>query len=426
MRTIRKLLLLSLSTIVLATGASTAASGAGGCVKDIVTAAASEAAALADGGVLAAVRSGTVVVLDEQLAATAYLHTGNPGMTLRHAAASRGLGVTYVEDRLGADAIHHVTSTGATSFVPGGEATHPALASNGSIAYAVDLERIEVRRPDGSTRIVDRPEGTSGLFSPLFRSDDEVVVVAEEAAHAEAHTHDDTLNNLWSHDLRSGAWRRLTAFSASGDEWSILRTPVLGGAGEILVIRVTGRASAEGEPRYELWEVRGAETTRLRTLPGEAFLAGMTSHGLVWNGFDGDWRLFLETPGGPRFLACGGAMVDPRLEADPDRADDEPLPVEATVAQDLTEPDGEGALGIAIGDYDGRAEATVAAALLGMPTARIVGHDEQPLAVAEERFAILIPIGPLAQPEDELDALRARFPEVKDRSWIVPVLTGQG
>src|SRR5207302_23725 len=86
---------------------------------------------------------------------------------------------------------------------------------------------------------------------------------------------DEYLSNLWRYDLRTSRWVQVTHFSGGADRWTIVRTPFLASDGSIQFVRMSGRASADRAPRYQLWRRRGNVARRLRILPGEMYLAGL-------------------------------------------------------------------------------------------------------------------------------------------------------
>ncbi|HYH28463.1 MAG TPA: hypothetical protein VEA19_06790 [Actinomycetota bacterium] len=341
--------------------------------------------------------------------------TGAPG-PVRHVARSGG-NLSYVVDLPGPDRIVVIRDGDASTMEPGGEVAHPAWSPDGRLAYSVDLARIEVVQTGGATISIGKPAGTLGVFSPVFDAAGHLFAVAEESVSGST-AHDGALDNVYSYI--GGTWSRVTSFAADAEKWSVIRTPVADGQ-RILFVREFAEAQATRQPRSELWEL-GAEGPRLvRTLDGEAFLAAVGDPGILWNvERDGEWRLVFESPGGLFDLGCGGVMVDPRSEWDPDMAPE----IEAG-SMELSSPDKDDVpsveigedMGIVVGDFYNRAEAEVWAGIIDA-AARVVDTSSAPFAVAPGVYAVAIPVAPTSDGLSELDALRARFPELEERSWI--------
>ncbi|HEX9891306.1 MAG TPA: hypothetical protein VGB28_04535 [Actinomycetota bacterium] len=393
------------------------------CARDAVAGVAGGGSPLSKGKDPVALVGQTLVTIGPDGTRAAYVHGEALGGILRHVSARPGSGVAYVEDRRGSDGLTLVTSKDSQTVVPGGEITHPAWSSEGDLAYAVDLERLEVRTPGAPVRTIDRPEGAVGVFSPVFTTPETIVAVVQEAIPGVT-THDDTLNNLWSHDLTTGEWARLTAFSADAHRWSVVRTPVAQDTGQILFVREVGQAISSEPPSYELWALRETGAEKVRELPGEMFLAAAGGDGLLWNVFsEGEWRLFLEGPEGTRSIGCGAVMVDPRTSVDPDHEDQEEAGKGLPSAEEVLPADGE--MGIVIGDFETRAEAAEVAATLGLVGGRVVEHEEAPSAVMPDVFAVAIPLPGVLDLEQALDDFRDRYPEYATKTWLVSLAGGQ-
>jgi len=178
-----------------------------------------------------------------------------------------------------------------------------------------------------ATAWIPAPSGSAGVFSPLFTGSDQITaVVSERVPHVRPE--DEDLNDLFTYDLVTGHWVRRTHFTAHGDHWSAIRTPIVGSDGNVEFVRVVGDAAATETPASSLWRLSGTSVVKVRDLPREMYLAGVVGGRKVWNVFDpsvGDWRLKRENGhGGFSNLGCGRVMVDPLAEPDPDRGPVEP------------------------------------------------------------------------------------------------------
>jgi hypothetical protein len=98
-----------------------------------------------------------------------YQRSAAKGSLLRHVSVWPGLGTAYVEDRASADSIVAITDEGTTRFTADGEATHPAWASDGRLAWVEDFKTMKVVAP-GSGRVAElsAPRPAAGMFSPVF------------------------------------------------------------------------------------------------------------------------------------------------------------------------------------------------------------------------------------------------------------------
>lgn len=369
-----------------------------------------------------------------------------PGLA-RHFASTPDRGTAYVVDRAGADALIVVDDAGVDVIREPGEVTHPGWAPDGRLVWSVGSE-LRLRSADG-TRIsrIAPPRLADTVFSPLFLSASALVaVIAERTAGPHADT---ALDNLWAYDLVGGTWRRLTAFTAEGDGWSAIRTPVRASQGGVEFVRVQGDASRTGTVRYQLWSWSAAGPVELRTLPQERYLAGFRDGRRLWNRYDplvDEWRLLLEAPDGSlRDLGCGRVQVDPRGQPDPDLGFEPPpapptptpsptgtptatpteVPAPPTPTPTSTEELAP-SMAILVGDF-GSPEAAegVAARLRGTygeaAGVAVVDHAQAPLAVAPGVWAVVVPVAAGSDLAAALAAFRATFPEYAGWSWVVAI-----
>jgi hypothetical protein len=260
-------------------------------------------------------------------------------------------------------------------------------------------------------------------FSPMFASST-TIVVAVAAPPTAAVPEDEYLSNLWRYDLGSSRWAQVTHFSGGADRWTIVRTPFLAPDGSIQFVRMSGRASIDRAPQYQLWRLRGNVARRLRVLPGEMYLAGFDGAARLWNiraGASGAWLIRRERADGSLVDAgCGAVRVDPLDRTDPDlRSGGGPSAIGATSLSDSPAGDA-----ILVGDFSSvaaanGASATIAAAFGSTPS--IVDARIQPAVIRPGVWAVLIPIATGADAEAELTRFRTAVPAFAGWSWIVSV-----
>lgn len=405
-----------------ACGPSTSLTASAGSLP--ATAAGSEAST---GSGVAATSEDEIVMIDQSGTASSYQHVGTAAGVLRHPSAEPGMGTVYVNDVAGQDILTAVTPTGAVEHPIAGDAVHPAWTADGDVAFSQSLESLRVWTPgSGTLRTIDRPAGTLSVFSPLAHPAGDLVAVVEEAV-AGAPADGAGLDNLYRFDAAATSWHRLTSFAASGDDWSVIRTPIVDRDGSILFVRVRGSSSQTGEPAFELWRFRDGTTFKVRNLPGERFLAGVIDAGLLWNvDQDGRWMTLLEKDRRLREVSCGAGMVDPRSEIDLDLVEGGDTQVEPATVDPIP---GNPQMGIAVGDFATREEATVVATELGLAGLTVVDHAEAPFAVAPGAYAVVRPFASGEDMEAGLDAFRTQFPKYAETSWIVSLVgggTGEG
>jgi hypothetical protein len=371
----------------------------------------------AEGAPAAAIHGEGLVVVDPAGRARPFRHVDGSAGLLRHATSRPGSGTVYVDDLRGADQLVVLGEGGVERVTAAGEATHPTLGPGGALAWAEDLERLRLRpRPGAAVRTFEAPRGARAVFSPVFVRGEALLAVVEEAV--DTVTHDTGLDNLFRLDRGTGRWSRVTRFRAGSDRWSAIRTPVVGRDGTVWFVRVTGKASATRRPSFELWRLGKDDTARVRALPTDRFLSGAVAGRLLWNVFDpgsGGWRLVLDGPEGSRLVGCGATMTDPTgpdPDLDPARSAAGP-----SGQGETSEQVEEGFLGIVVGDFGTREEASAVAERIGAE-ALVSGHGGSPAAVGPDRFVAAVPLPSDADPEVELDELRRRFPEYVESSWI--------
>jgi len=371
----------------------------------------------ADGGMISRIdRAGTELVVPPD----------HGRGVVRHVSSRPGVGTAYVRDRKGGDLVVSVTGRGIRRYPTRGEALQPSLSAGGDVVWA---ERSGLRLVEAGARAprpIAGPVPGGMTFSPLFVSPS-TIVVAAAAPPTTAVPEGEYLSNLWRYDLRSTRWLRVTHFAGGADRWTIVRTPFLAPDGSIQFVRMSGRASVDRAPRYELWRLGGNVARRLRVLPGEMYLAGFDGYARLWNireGATGAWLIRRERADGSlEDAGCGAVMVDPLDRTDPDvrsgarRA--ATSPIDATSLPDASAGDA-----ILVGDFSSvaaadEASATIRGAFGSTPS--IVDARTQPTVVRPGVWAVLIPIAPGADAEAELARFRAALPAFTGWSWIVSV-----
>jgi hypothetical protein len=343
---------------------------------------------------------------------------------VRHVSSRPGVGTAYVRDRKGGDLVVSVTGRGVRRFATRDEALQPSLSAQGDLVWA---ERSGLRLvPAGAltpTRIAGPTRGGM-TFSPVFASRS-TIVVGVAAPPTTAVPEDEYLSNLWRYDLRSSRWVGSTHFGGGPDRWTIVRTPFLAPDGSIQFVRVSGRASIDRAPRYELWRLRGDIARKLRPLPGEMYLAGFDGSARLWNlreGATGAWLIRRERADGSlEDAGCGSVMVDPLDRADPDvRSESRSSSIGGADAT-TSSPAGDAIL---VGDFSSVAAASDASATIGSAlgsTPSIIDAKTQPAVVRPGVWAVLIPVAAGADSEAELARFRATVPAFAGWSWIVSV-----
>jgi hypothetical protein len=369
---------------------------------------------------------------------------------VRHVASSRGRGTAYVEDRRGPDTVVVVDGRGVTRLPQSGDATHPAWSADGRLVWSVGSGLRVWPGAGPATTSISSPRGATGVFSPVFTAEDRITAVVSMAAPG-AVTEDESSNDLWTYDLLTGAWSRLTRFPARGDRWTAIRTPILGSDGSLEFVRVTGDASATALPSSALWRLSGDRATKVRDLPREMYLAGTVDGRRVWNVFDrslGDWRLAVEDGrGGFTGLGCGRVMVDPLAEPDPDRgpaAQDSPTPTPTpeptssptptptpteTPSSTPTAIPSPGSIvtptdAILVGDFATLDEAAdvglaISTSLGDGTTTSVIDSTIAPAVIMPGVWAVVMPIAADQDPVTAILAFRERLPQYAGNSWVV-------
>jgi hypothetical protein len=383
-------------------------------VVDPAVLAGGSAVAAADGSALAVLQGGQV----DRVAAP-----DHGAGVLRHVSVTAGIGATYVRDRDGDDVVVVETRGGVHRFHAGGEALNPSLSPAGDLVWGEGGGLRIVAAGSDAVRRIHGPLHHGIAFSPVFR-DDGTIVVGVVSPSTDAAPEDESLSNLWRYDAPSGGWRRLTDFSAGGDRWTVVRTPFVAPDGSVEFVRVHGRASQDRAPAYELWRLRGSSATKLRSLPGEMYLAGFDGSARLWNlreGSTGAWAIDREEADGSlRQVGCGAVAVDPLDRPDPDRRSSTRSARQQTATTPTTAP---GVDQILVGDFSSANVADQTAARIQSATgssATVVDSTQAPAVLRPGVWAVVVPIAS-DDPEGELSRFRQALPDLADWSWIVSI-----
>jgi hypothetical protein len=347
--------------------------------------------------------------------------------TVRHVATSAGFGTAYVADLAGDDEVVVVTPSGTRRLQEGDEVTHPAWSPSGDLAWATGDGVAVLRRRTGRILRLEAPPRAGTVFSPAFLSSDRLAAVVSAPPSRQV-PEGASLDQLWVTRLGADGWRRVTDFHATDDRWSTIRTPIRFGGG-LRFVRVTGRASATREPRYELWRYDHGRVARVSGLDGERYLAGSRSGRLVWNVPDpAAARLILEVEkaGALRTIGCGAVMADPIDAVDPDRRSGRGAHVPPRgdwPALDAPSRERTEEIAVIVGDFATAAEAEAVAADIraAYPGARVDVTDSTtaPLAIGPGVFGALLHLPADADATAALSVFRDRLPQYGPNSWIV-------
>ncbi len=399
-------------------------SGATGCGQ--LRRPATSAMAFTSTGAIPAELDGALVLVDPD--GTAKVASAEPGV-VRHVASSPGFGVAFVRDLEGNDVVEALRPQGPLRLPRPSEASNPSWSPVGDLVWAEGSDLGIWSQETGEVSTVAFSDDVSLLFSPVFADAARIVTVVSEPAPIGTQE-GEYLSNLWSYDLRTATWDRVTNFSASRGRWSVVRTPILAPSGAIEFVRVVGTAWSTTQPTFQLWSLKGESSSPLRSLAGERFLAGYQGDARLWNVRDEEsaaWRIFKEAPSGSLVPAgCGAVLVDPMDVADPDRA-----AVARAPRRSDTEPAGSGVatppareVAILVGDFASRVEAEAAAQQIrdvyGSGAAvKVLDSTLAPTAVRPGVWATILWIAPGADEQTELEVFRSRLPRFANSSWVV-------
>jgi hypothetical protein len=371
--------------------------------------------AAADGDAIAIVRGGQV---------TRVTPSDRGAGVLRHVSSRAGVGTTYVRDRRGGDVVVADTPTGVRRFRAHGEALNPSLSATGRLVWAQGGGLRIAGAGSKAVRRIAGPFRNGMAFSPSF-NDDGTILAAIASPAIDAVPEDEYVSDLWRYDGGSDRWTQLTRFRGGADRWSVVRTPFHTSDGSVEFVRVHGRASLDRSPDFELWRLRGSTATRLRSLPGEMYLAGFDGSARFWNlrdGATGSWKIDREQADGSLLqVGCGAVAVDPLDRPDPDRRSSGRTV--GAAEQGTTETHASGLDEILVGDFSSSDTANQAAAriqsVIGSP-ATVVDATQAPAVLRPGVWAVIVPITS-EDPEADLARFRQAFPDLADWSWVVSI-----
>lgn len=342
-----------------------------------------------------------------------------PDGMLRHLATLPGTGAAYVVDQAGQDVLALVDTDGVAAIASASEISHPTWSPAGRLAWSENLQVLKLMSPDGAdVTAVVLPRGGVAAFSPIFLEEDRLMAVVQEHIKG-APPEDESLNNLWSFDIEQDRWTRLTDFAVTGTRWSAIRTPVAAPDGSIAFVRVHADATKTSEPAYELWRTTTDDgVTKVRDLPGEMYLAGVSDDRFVWNVPSrscGDWGLFTGSPDSLDEVGCGSVMTDPLAIADPDLLVDE----HGHEAPGAGGGDDPADLVIVIGDFSSPDEAAGVLGQIGR-SGRVIGHRQARTIVRPGAWVVVAELSGGLSADEQLDAVRSELDGCGCGAWLSP------
>jgi len=351
------------------------------------------------------------------------------GDVVKHVASSAGEGTAYVIDHVGADDVVVVTSRGTRRLRERTEVSHPAWSPNGDLAWAtgsgvavLDAETDRIRR-------MRSPIAGATVFSPVFLSGARLAAVVSAPPNDRV-PEGERLANLWATRVGDDHWHRVTGFEAGRDRWATVRTPIVH-HGIVYFVKVTGRGSAAGTPRFELWRLDRGRARLVARLPEERYLAGSIGSRLVWNVPDpatGAQSLAVEDADGRLgTIGCGAVMVEPVDAVDPDRlangAGRVPQRGHWPELEAASHDDGAEEIAVIVGDFETAEQAatvavTIRAAYPGSQV-DVVDSSVAPLAIRPGVFGAMLHLAADADATEAIAEFRASLPEFGSNSWIV-------
>jgi hypothetical protein len=367
-----------------------------------------------------AISDRAIVVVGNKKAGCQYMRPALDSGLLRHLAVREGTGTAYVDDEANADHLVVVTEAGTTRIASSAEITHPSWSAEGDLAWAADMTSLRLWS-EGAKAVttIERPSAATAVFSPTFVEGGELAAVGQESVAGVDVYEDDQLNNLWGFDATTERWSKWTDFEADADRWSVIRTPLARPNGSLLFVRITGRASATVQPRFQLWTASDAGARKVRELPGEMFLAGSRNGRLMWNVFSdrcGDWELVVESSEGLTPVGCGSVLVDPVNLTDPDlEVHDDETTTSASAAEPVE-------MGVIVGDFESKGAAAAVAETLG-GEAKVVTNRAVPLAVRPGAWAVVTEVTGSVTPGEALRTVKRAIPTLRAKVFLAPLET---
>jgi hypothetical protein len=249
------------------------------------------------------------------------------------AASTDGTTLVTVVDAKGADRLRLSTDAGTTwtTVADGADLANAAVAPSGSrIAWTAD-GTLTVAAAATSWKPVPLDPGTVSLAPgrtyaqfPRFVGEDRLLLTLDVPI-ADVEEHVAGLADVWSHDLTTGTWTRLTSGKADADRWSVATTPLLRADGTLLYVLSTGLGSgSDTDLRTELRSVGpdGVDTVVTELPHRWGLIASAADGSLLFNAPDEQsrWQLVRLARTGERTeLGCARAAWAAPLNHDPDR-----------------------------------------------------------------------------------------------------------
>ncbi len=270
---------------------------------------------------------------------------GASGVAYRdvHSSASA---VAAVRDQRGPDVlvVEHVDGSGGApdsgrlEYQGRGELVHPHATSHGSVVVdrgdAGDV-LVHLGSDLVEQQVIEPPPHALAISYPTWLGPSSVVAVIDEPAGFDPTieparsdvdgdpTHATTdQSNLWTLDLNTKEWDRLTTFSNRDDSWISVQTPTHDGETVSFVV-VRGRGSGSSDDlSFELWSIEDGRSEKIAKLDGETYLAGVAEDGQLigstWDPALNTWSTGPLVDGAVFAEVCGAARVT-TLDVDPDQ-----------------------------------------------------------------------------------------------------------
>ncbi|HYY07080.1 MAG TPA: hypothetical protein VFA25_00605, partial [Actinomycetota bacterium] len=374
---------------------------------------------LASGRGLWAVDGGTLVSVgaDRRISRAQVTSLVGPasfeGGVIKHVAVRPGVGTAFVIDRPGSDTVVAVTPAGVAVMPQSGEASGPAWARSGRLAWSTG-SAVLVRDPTtGRIHRIPSPIRDAHVFAPAFVSDRRLTAVVTLPTKGGVFE-GERVGDLWTADLRGPTWHRVTRFRTTSDRWVTIRTPIAR-AGGVDFVRISGRGTSTQAPRFELWRYFEGSAFRVHPIDGERYLAGTLAGRLVWNRpdpFHGRFLLQVPGRGGMRTIGCGAVMVDPIDVVDPDRRGGGSLgPARGSRPPEVPIASGSSSIAVIVGDFPTRTEAEEVAARIRYAypgsSVDVVDSGDSPNAIRPGVFGALLHLTPGVDATAALASFRA-------------------
>ncbi|HEY0638400.1 MAG TPA: hypothetical protein VGD67_12200 [Pseudonocardiaceae bacterium] len=255
-------------------------------------------------------------------------------LTTGVAASRDGATTVTVTDARGADRIELSTDSGTTwtRLATGHDLRYPAVSPSGDrVVWSAEGALMSAEAASSwKPAPIEPVNGGKQLAQYTRFLDDHTLLLSVEVGIAGVDDDFAALSDVWTYDLRTADWTRLTSGAADTDRWTLANTPVPASDGSVLYVRHTGLGSGtEADLRTELRRVSPAgKDVKVADLPDRWGIVDVASDGsILWNAPDpaSQWQLIRTTTGaagvdlaGGTVLGCGRASWAPPLNHDPD------------------------------------------------------------------------------------------------------------